>query len=75
MLDLRTDETYNNKQVSKIFRQNFSWNWNMPKTDYFGPKNHQALGLRPQIPVYVQWLENVLYKTILRMNMSGLCRC
>jgi len=26
MLHLCTDEKYNNKQVSKVFRQNFSWN-------------------------------------------------
>jgi len=35
------DETYNNKQVSKVFRQNFSWN--MPKTGlYFGSKSQKS---------------------------------
>jgi len=33
MLHLSTDETYNNKLVSKVFRQNFSWN--MPKNALF----------------------------------------
>jgi len=49
MLCLRTDETYNIKQVSKVFRQNFSWN--MPKTDYFGsksPKSPSAGGSAPR---------------------------
>jgi len=32
MLHWSIDETYNNKQVSKVFRQNFSWN--MPKNEF-----------------------------------------
>jgi len=46
MLHLSTD-TYNNEQLSKVFRQNFSWN--MPKMDYFSSKSSK-IAKRPRSP-------------------------
>jgi len=59
-------ETYNNEQVSKVFKQNFAET--CPKMDYFGSKSqkitkrwgfchHQSslpLGATPQTPVQVK---------------------
>jgi len=56
MLDLST-EMYNNEQVSKVFRQNFSWNMPIPKISKSWevllpyPLASGGWGLRQQNPV------------------------
>jgi len=46
---LNTDETYNNKQVSKDFRQNFSW-LTCLKMDYFGGKSQKSPSAEGSVP-------------------------
>jgi len=68
-------ETCKNEQVSKVFRQNFSWN--MPKTglflQYIFPKSLNAGGSPPDSRL--DSMNKECAKTLLPLNIFDWCRC
>jgi len=72
MLHLST-QTYNSEQVSKIFRQNFSWN--VPKNGLFwkyckSPKLPSVGGSSPRPPC-LRRMTRAVQDPILSLNISG----
>jgi len=67
-------QTYNNEQVSKIFRQNISWN--MPRNGLFWQyilKVAKRWGSSPD--PRLDSINREYANTILRLNISVWCRC